>query len=123
MYRVIGINGQQYGPVPPEQIRRWLAENRLNAQSLAQLEGQPEWKPLAAWSEFASELKAAPPPISANAPPYPVPDPVIAARAANKIPAGICGILLGGFGIHKFILTKSDEEFVRIYVDGRREWF
>ena len=159
MYRVIGINGQQYGPVPPEQIRRWLAENRLNAQSLAQLEGHQEWKPLAAWPEFASELKAAPPPISAAAPLYTVPDPVIAARAANKIPAGICGILLGGFGIHKFILgytapglilllatiltcgilwpithilgliegiiylTKSDEEFVRIYVDGRREWF
>jgi TM2 domain-containing membrane protein YozV len=159
MYRIIGINGQQYGPVPPEQIRRWLAENRLNGQSLAQLEGQQEWKPLSAFPEFAADLKTPPPPISAAAPPSVVSDPAIAARASSKIPAGICGILLGGFGIHKFILgytapglilllatiltcgifwpithiigliegiiylTKSDQEFVRIYVDSRREWF
>ncbi|MFO1487090.1 MAG: NINE protein [Verrucomicrobiota bacterium] len=83
----------------------------------------------------------------------------MAAKASNKVAAGICGILLGGFGVHKFILgytgaglitllltiltcgiagivthvlgliegiiylTKTDEEFVRIYVDGRKEWF
>lgn len=83
----------------------------------------------------------------------------LAARASNKIPAGICGVILGGLGIHKFILgytgaglimllvsiltcgigygvmhiigliegiiylTKSDKEFVRTYVDGRKEWF
>ena len=73
--------------------------------------------------------------------------------ADKKIPAGICGILLGGFGVHKFILgytregiiqlilgflgvgwiigviegliyvTKSDEEFVRTYIHGRKAWF
>jgi TM2 domain-containing membrane protein YozV len=81
------------------------------------------------------------------------------AGAEKKIAAGICGILLGALGIHKFILgytkqgvimllvsiltlgflawimgiigiiegiiylTKSDEEFVRIYVQGRKGWF
>src|ERR1043166_967879 len=89
--------------------------------------------------------------------------PAVAGRASNKIPAGVCGILLGALGIHKFIpgytgaglimllvsliggiltcgvasgvmhvigliegiiyLTKTDEEFVRNYVDGRKEWF
>lgn len=79
--------------------------------------------------------------------------------AEKKIVAGICGILLGALGIHKFILgytkegiimllvtvltlgilgfvmgiigliegiiylTKSDEDFVRIYVQGRKGWF
>jgi TM2 domain-containing membrane protein YozV len=74
--------------------------------------------------------------------------------ADKKIIAGICAILLGGFGVHKFILgyttegiiqillglacgiggligiiegiiylTKSDEEFVRTYIQGRRGWF
>lgn len=82
--------------------------------------------------------------------------------ADKKIIAGICGILGGGFGIHKFILgytnegiimivvwlvglvlcgipslvinviglvegimylTKSDEEFVRTYIQGRKGWF
>jgi TM2 domain-containing membrane protein YozV len=108
---------------------------------------------LCTFPEVAAEIKSTPPPLS---------DPArqnLTSRAATKIPAGICGILLGGFGIHKFILgytgaglimllvsvltcfvatpifgvigliegiiylTKSDEEFVRTYVDGRREWF
>lgn len=86
------------------------------------------------------------------------------AQGANKkMAAGICGILLGGFGVHKFILgyntegiimlvawvvgmfltcgiasiavgivgliegiiylTKSDEEFVRTYIQGKKAWF
>ncbi len=163
MYRVIGCNGQQYGPVAAEQIRRWLAENRVNAQSLAQAEGSQEWKSLSVYAEFAADLKSSPPPPlgappPSSAPPQPY-DPVLSARASNKVPAGICGILLGAFGIHKFILgytgaglimllvtlltcflayplmhilgliegiiylTKNDQEFVRIYVDGRKEWF
>ncbi len=75
--------------------------------------------------------------------------------ADKKMVAGICGILLGGFGVHKFILgystegiiqivitlvtcgagsiigliegiiylTKSDEEFVRTYIQNKRAWF
>ena len=86
------------------------------------------------------------------------------AQGANKkMAAGICGILLGGFGVHKFILgyntegaimlaawivgmfltcgiasiavgivgliegiiylTKSDEEFVRTYIQNKKAWF
>jgi TM2 domain-containing membrane protein YozV len=155
MYRIIGVDGQQYGPVSADQLRRWINEGRLNAQTLVQAEGTPDWKPLVSFPELAPELK--PPPIFAAA--APVPNPAITARAANKLPAGIFGILLGSLGIHKFILgytgaglimllvsvltcfvawpimhligiiegiiylTRSDEEFVRTYVDGRREWF
>ena len=156
MYKIVGVDGHQYGPVSAEEIRRWIADKRVNAQTLVQTEGAQEWKPLGSFSEFASELKAVPPPIA------PPPSAVVA-RASNNIPAGICGILLGSFGIHKFILgytgaglimllvtiiggvltcgiaagvmhiigliegviylCKSDEEFVRTYVDGRKEWF
>src|SRR5215204_2629553 len=78
------------------------------------------------------------------------------AQGANKkLVAGICGILLGGFGVHKFILgyttegiiqivitlvtcgagsivgliegiiylTKSDEDFVRTYIQNKKGWF
>lgn len=151
MYKIIGTDGKQYGPVSMEEIRHWLAENRLNAQTLVQTEGSPEWKPLNLFPEFASETKAVPPTIA--------PSPSVASRASNKIAAGICGILLGSLGVHKFILgytgtglimllvtlltcgvggvvmhvigliegivylCKSDEDFVRTYVDGRKEWF
>jgi TM2 domain-containing membrane protein YozV len=74
--------------------------------------------------------------------------------ADKKIICGICGIVVGGFGVHKFILgytnegiiqlvlglcfgiggiigiiegiiylTKSDEEFVRTYIQGHKGWF
>ena len=83
----------------------------------------------------------------------------VKAFAGKKIAAGICGILLGWLGIHKFILglttpavimllvslltcgigyavmhiigiiegiiylTKSDEEFYRLYAVDQRGWF
>jgi len=78
----------------------------------------------------------------------------MAGDASKKVAAGICGILLGGLGVHKFILgytkegviqlilgvfcgigwiigliegiiylTKSDEEFVKTYVENKKGWF
>jgi TM2 domain-containing membrane protein YozV len=150
MYKVIGVDGRQYGPIAPDQIHRWIAEQRVNAHTLVQSEGSTEWKPLISFPEFSSGLNLAPPPVSTSA---------FNPRASNKIPAGVCAILLGGLGIHKFILgytgagvlmlllsiltcgivwpilhiigiiegiiylCKTDDEFVRTYVDGRREWF
>jgi TM2 domain-containing membrane protein YozV len=79
--------------------------------------------------------------------------------ADKKIAAGLCGILIGPLGIHKFLLgyqteglimllvsvltcgiawpimhviglvegiiylTKSDEEFVRTYIQSKKGWF
>ena len=157
MYKIIGSDGQQYGPASADQLRRWITERRVNAQTLAQPEGASEWKALQSCPEFAHDLRPAPP-LQAQAPP-----PTFADKASKKIAAGVCGILLGSLGIHKFILgyagagvimllvtllggiltcgiascvmyiigliegilylTKPDEEFVRTYVDGRKEWF
>jgi TM2 domain-containing membrane protein YozV len=159
MYKIIGADGQSYGPVSSEQIRRWLVENRVRADTLVQAEGTQEWKPLSSFPEFASDLSSLPPPRSSPPPLTAATSTSAASRASNKVPAGICGILLGSLGVHKFILgytgpgilmllitvltcglasaitgiigliegiiylTKSDEEFVRTYIDGRKEWF
>ena len=91
--------------------------------------------------------------------PQPQRDPALAEANSKKTAAGVCAILIGGFGIHKFILgyttpgvimlllslltcgiaypimhiisivegitylTKSDEDFYRIYMLGKKEWF
>lgn len=157
MYKIIGTDNRQYGPVSADQIRQWLAQNRVNMQTMALAEGAIDWKPLSLFPEFASDLKPASLAVPAS---YPNPPPAyFNPRASNKIGAGICGILLGSLGIHKFILgytgaglimllvsilscgflapivhligliegiiylCKSDDEFVRVYVDNRREWF
>src|SRR5580700_10063261 len=66
MYRILGADGRQYGPVTADQIRRWIAEGRANAQTQALAEGALEWKPLGALPEFAGHFSGAvPPPIGA----------------------------------------------------------
>src|ERR1044071_3363820 len=60
MYKIIGIDGQEYGPVTAEQIRAWVAAGRANAQSKAQLEGTTDWKPLSDFPEFADVLHPKP---------------------------------------------------------------
>ena len=153
MYKIIGSDGQQYGPVSADQLRRWITERRVNGQTLVQPEGTAEWKALSGFPEFGGDFKPAPPLQG-----QPVP-PALADKASKKIAAGVCAILLGSLGIHKFILgytgaglimllvsvltcflaspimhvigliegiiylCKSDEDFVRTYVDGHRQWF
>lgn len=67
MYKIIGADQKEYGPVSAEQIRQWLAQGRLNRQSRAQAEGDTNWKPLWELPEFADELKVPPPPPSSVA--------------------------------------------------------
>lgn len=93
-----------------------------------------------------------------NDPGQPLP-PGPAEASSKKLAAGICGILLGALGVHKFVLgyntpglimllisvlscgflavipsiigivegiiylTKSDEDFYRTYMVGKKEWF
>ena len=53
MYRIIGSDGSEYGPVDAEQIKRWLADGRVNLQSKVLAEGATEWRPLAEFPELA----------------------------------------------------------------------
>jgi hypothetical protein len=78
MYKIIGANGQSYGPVDAEQMRRWIAENRVNGQTLIQPEGASDWKPVSAFPEFAEALAAKatqpgpPPPTIGSLAPTPI---------------------------------------------------
>ncbi len=56
MYRIIGADGREYGPVTSEQLRQWIHEGRANAQTRLQAEGATEWKTLSEFPEFADML-------------------------------------------------------------------
>ncbi len=152
MYKIIGADGKEYGPVSLEQMREWMKQGRVGLQTQVRPDVGGDWLPLSAIPEFS-------PPAGIP----PLPPPTISDRASKKIPAGVCGILIGCLGVHKFILgytgaglimllvsvlggiltcgistsvmaiigliegilylTKSDEDFVRAYVDSRKEWF
>ena len=53
MYKIIGADQKEYGPVSTEQLRQWISEGRVNGQTMVQLEGQHAWRMLSSVSELA----------------------------------------------------------------------
>jgi type II secretory pathway pseudopilin PulG len=43
MYRIIGGDGKEYGPLSAEQIQQWIREGRVDARTMAMREGDTEW--------------------------------------------------------------------------------
>src|SRR5882724_11600119 len=81
MYKIIGANQVQYGPVSVDQLRQWIAEGRADANTQVQLEGTSEWKPLSQFAEFAGSFAPVAPPTGSlpplnapSAPAEPVPN-------------------------------------------------
>ncbi len=68
MYRIIGGDGLEYGPVSASEVRQWIAEGRLNAQSNIRPEGATEWTTLGALPEFAGAARPAAPTAYPGAP-------------------------------------------------------
>jgi hypothetical protein len=57
MYKLIGGDRKEYGPVSADEVRGWINEGRLNGQSMAWVEGSSEWRPLSSFPEFAEALR------------------------------------------------------------------
>jgi hypothetical protein len=94
MFKILGADQKEYGPVTSDQLRQWIAEGRVNAQTRVLLEGTTDWKPLAEFFEFAKVLKAASP--AAMIPPLAPPSPPKTNRMAIAgLTMGICTIVLG----------------------------
>ena len=70
MYKIIGADGKEYGPITVEQLRQWISEGRVNPQTRVKSEGATGWQPLGSLPEFAqahAALTAPPPRTSALA--------------------------------------------------------
>lgn len=112
-YRIIGADGRCYGPVPEDVVRQWIGQHRVNGHTLAEEEGTVGWKSLGTFPAFATDFAQAAP---MAAPPMLRPADVSDPRASNKIPAGVCAILLGALGVHKFILGYTGAGLVMLLV-------
>jgi len=56
MYKILGADQKEYGPVTVDQLRQWVREGRANTQTLVQGPNSTEWKPLNSFAEFADVL-------------------------------------------------------------------
>lgn len=121
----------QKGPFAVEQL---LAQG-LKRDTLVWREGMGQWQKAEGVPELAGlftgyqqppqQQYAPPPPPPAGggfgqAPPpmqYPSAPPFNAAQTnSQKVAAGICGILIGGFGVHKFILGMTGPGLIMLLV-------
>lgn len=89
MYNVIGANQQQYGPVTVRQLQQWIAEGRVNADTLVQLVGAVGWKPLRTFPEFS---------------PAPGLNPTTPQIIAPNLPAGAYGQQTNGMALTGMIM-------------------
>jgi hypothetical protein len=87
MYKVIGADGKEYGPVPAEVLLRWVAEGRANAQTRVLPPGSSAWKTLGELGEFASAFAPAPAPIAP-------PTPAQSARRSSTYNLAVAGFVL-----------------------------
>jgi prepilin-type processing-associated H-X9-DG protein len=92
-YKVIGGDHKQYGPVTLEDLRKWIAQGRLDAQNKVQLEGTDEWKSLGEIPELSEALRnrVPPPPL----PSTPVSSPC-SGLAVTSLVLGILGAFTCG---------------------------
>jgi uncharacterized membrane protein len=93
MYKIIGADQREYGPVSAEQIHQWIAEGRANGATSVQPEGAAEWVPLSSLPEFAEALTAQAPRFAATPQP-PTTDPTALAEIARQrrasLDLGLC---------------------------------
>lgn len=97
MYKIIGGDGKEYGPVSADELRRWITEGRANAQTKVQPEGGTEWVTLAACPDFADALSpnasvpGSPPPLGTSSVPIKT-----SGLAITSLVLGICGLFTCG---------------------------
>jgi hypothetical protein len=83
-YKVMGDDGQEYGPVSAEQIRQWITEQRLERKTPVQPPDSRDWVFLESLPEFAALFQ----------PPAPLP-----VRRRRKWPLVLVLFVLAGLAI------------------------
>jgi hypothetical protein len=56
MYKIIGADWKEYGPISADTVREWIKEGRATPQTRIQAEGSRDWKLLSECPEWADIL-------------------------------------------------------------------
>jgi hypothetical protein len=56
MYKIIGADQKEYGPITADQLRQWIVEGRVNGSTKVQAEGTVGWKSVSELPEFAASF-------------------------------------------------------------------
>jgi TM2 domain-containing membrane protein YozV len=116
----LAIGGEQHGPFP----RAELLAQGMRRDTMVWTEGMGQWQRADCVADLATLFAS---PASAPPPPPMTPNFSAAPSAAatlfdlhgvesTKLAAGLCGILIGGLGIHKFILGYTKAGIIMLLV-------
>jgi hypothetical protein len=99
MYKIIGADQKEYGPVTADQMRQWIREGRVGPQTSVLSEGGATWQPLSSFAEFAGDLaaRAAVPPVAGFTAPTGLPEDIF----ARDYQLDIGGCISGGWNLLK----------------------
>ena len=118
MYKIIGADQKEYGPVTGDQLRHWIAEGRVNGRTQVQAEGASEWQPLSAFPEFAGFFGAGTAAPASGPAPFPVGSGRDAALQSVKAPAiallitAVLNSILALWKLVELTLMHSNLEFL-----------
>ena len=56
MYKILGSDGSEYGPVSAEKIKQWIREDRVEQKTPVMPDGAEDWVFLGSLPEFAKAL-------------------------------------------------------------------
>jgi hypothetical protein len=89
MYKIIGNDGNTYGPVTAEQIREWITQGRVENRTAVLSDGTTEWTFLGLLPEFTPLFSGSPPVIA------PSKMGVLTTRSTNGFATAgfVCGII------------------------------
>jgi prepilin-type processing-associated H-X9-DG protein len=115
MYRVLGADGKEYGPINGEVMHQWITEGRANVHTKVKPEDGTDWQALASLPEFAAVLAA-----SAGAPP-PLPAALVEVKTSGMAIASLVLGILGLCGITALVgLVLGIVSLVKINRSGGR---
>ncbi len=115
MYRVLGADGKEYGPVNSELLRQWITEGRANAQTKVKPEGSTDWQTLSAVPEFQAAFAVAP------GAPSPLPSVPVETRTSGMAVTSVVLGVLGLCGVTALVgLVLGIVSLVRINRSGGR---
>jgi prepilin-type processing-associated H-X9-DG protein len=94
MYKIIGADGKEYGPITATQLRQWITQGRACATTKVKLEADSDWQTLDSLPEFAEALSL--PPSLPNLPPRPPAPAKLSRLAITSLVLGVLGIFSCG---------------------------
>jgi hypothetical protein len=58
MYKILGSDGHEYGPLSTEKVKQWISENRVEKKTPVLPDGASDWVFLSSLPEFTAAFAA-----------------------------------------------------------------